>query len=314
MKIYALDGECREIKESLIDEFSPCFYWINITHDEKDIFKKYMDIDLNNHYDCISKPESCRVEFYDKYTLISIVIMNYDSGKLCQENIVIFLNTKFIFTISKRPVKIIKELENDFLSSKNSAFFSNKSSPSKLLYYILDKIILTDYEIITKLEKIADNLELRIMKNANKQFLNALINLRHQIHILRRSVAPLRYIGDDLITNENEIFEVESIRNFKNINSKIDKLMLSLESLVQYTALVREAFEAEMANKTNQLMKLFTIIAMIFSPLTLITGIYGMNFKIPEYKWDFGYLYVILLMTTVSIGLYIFFKKKNWME
>ncbi|KMT23092.1 magnesium transporter CorA family protein [Clostridium cylindrosporum] len=313
MKMYALDGECREIKESDIRDDASCFYWINMSYDDKYMLEKYMGVNLYTHDDCISKLEASKVEFYDKYTLLTIVSMNYDAGKLSSENIIVFLNEKFIFTLCKSPVKIIKELENDFISHKNSAFFSTKNSPSKLLYYILDKIILTDYEIIIKLEKIADSLELNIMKNASKQFLNALIHLRHQIHTLRRSVAPLRYIGDDLITNENEIFEVETIRNFKNINSKIDKLMLSLESLVQYTALVRESFETEMANKTNELMKLFTIVAMIFSPLTLVTGIYGMNFKIPEYKWEFGYLYVILLMIGLSVGLFFYFKKKNWM-
>ncbi|MEG0642235.1 MAG: CorA family divalent cation transporter, partial [Clostridium sp.] len=70
----------------------------------------------------------------------------------------------------------------------------------------------------------------------------------------------------------------------------------------------------EMANKTNELMKLFTIVAMIFSPLTLITGIYGMNFRIPEYKWGYGYLYVIILMIVVSVALFIYFKKRNWMD
>lgn len=313
MNIYALDGECRKINEDEVNLNLDCFYWFNIGFEDKDIIKKYMDINLCTHEDSIKKLENAKVEFYDRYTLVSLLSMSYDAGKLSSDNIIVFLNNKFIFTITECESKVLSFLESDLTTCKNSAFFS-KSSPSKLLYYILDKIILTDYEIITKLEKIADNLELHILKNANKQFLNALIHLRHQIHILRRSTAPLRYVGDDLITNENNLFDEDVIRSFKNINSKIDKLMLSLESLVQYTALVREAFETEMANKTNELMKLFTIIAMIFSPLTLITGIYGMNFKIPEYRWDYGYLYVITIMSLVSIGLFIYFKKKNWMD
>lgn len=313
MNIYALDGECKLISEEEINLNFDCFYWFNITFDECDILKKYMDISICTHEECIKKLENAKVEFFDRYTLVSLLSMNYDAGKLSSDNLVVFLNNKFIVTITEHEAKVLTRLENDLTTCKNSAFFS-KSSPSKLLYYILDKIILTDYEIITKLEKIADNLELHILKNANKQFLNALIHLRHQIHTLRRSVAPLRYVGDDLITNENNIFDEDVLGNFKNINSKIDKLMLSLESLVQYTALVREAFETEMANKTNELMKLFTIIAMIFSPLTLITGIYGMNFKIPEYRWDYGYLYVIIVMVLVSIVLFIYFKNKNWMD
>lgn len=313
MKIYAIDGAFREINESQIGTYEGCFYWVNISNNESGILRKYIDTNPDVHNNNITRLDSAKVEFYDTYTFISIVVTNYDCGKLSSDVLTIFLNEKFIFTMSENPIPIIEELENDFSSFKHSAFFSNKNSPSKLLYYILDKMILYDYEIITKFEKVADNLELHIMKNANKQILHALVHLRHQIHTLRRSVTPIRYIGDDLITNENKLFEAESIKNFKNINSKIDKLMLSLESLVQYTSLVREAFETEMANKTNELMKTFTIISMIFLPLTLITGLYGMNFKIPEYSWSFGYSYVILLMISVSIGLFIYFKKKKWM-
>lgn len=314
MNIYALDGECKQIKQEDIaynDEKN--FYWIDIRYDEVNMLKKYMNINLCVNEECLCRLETAKVEFYDKYTNLSLVAMTYETGKLTSENILIYLNEKFIFTISKESLSIFENLKEELMSCKNIAFFSSESSPSKLLYYILDKIILTDYEIISKFEKVADNLELHIMKNPSKQFLNALIHLRHQVHRLKRSVTPLRYIGDDLITNENKMFTNESIRNFKNINSKIDKLILSLESLVQYTALVREAFETEMANKTNELMKLFTIIAMIFSPLTLVTGIYGMNFQIPEYKWNYGYLYVIVLMVAISIGLLSYFKKKDWM-
>lgn len=313
MKIYALDGEFREIKEEAINVCENCFYWINISYEEKNIVKKYIGVDPYIHDNSISKLDAAKVEFFDKYTLLSMVVVNYDGGKLSSEGLSIFFSEKFIFTLSEKSLPVIEELEKDFLSFKNSAFFSNNNSASKLLYYILDKIVLYDYEIITKFEKIADNLELHIMKNADKQILNALVHLRHQIHILRRSVAPIRYIGDDLVTNENNLFEEECIKNFRNINSKIDKLMLALESLVQYTSLVREAFETEMANKTNELMKTFTIISMIFSPLALITGLYGMNFKAPEYSWKYGYFYVIALMVTVSIGLLIYFKRKKWM-
>jgi magnesium transporter len=151
------------------------------------------------------------------------------------------------------------------------------------------------------------------MKKPDKEFLNGLLHLRHQVHTLRRCIAPLRYIGDNLLANENGLIEKECIKFFTQINSKIDKLIFSLESLVQYIALVREAFETEMANKTNELMKLFTIVAMFFSPLTLITGIYGMNFKMPECSWNYGYVYVIILMCTVSLILFRYFKTKNWL-
>jgi magnesium transporter len=218
-----------------------------------------------------------------------------------------------VITTSKQKVKIIDELKEEIFNLKNSLFSSCEKSSARLVYYILDKLILNDYEIINKLENNADTLEIHIIKNPDKQFLNALLHLRHQVHTLRRCITPLRYIGDNLICNENKIIEDECLKAYSQINSKIDKLIFSMESLVSYISLVREAFEAEIANKTNEIMKLFTIVSMFFSPLMLITGIYNMNFNIPEYKWRYGYIYVLALMLLVCAILYRYFKKKGWL-
>ena len=84
--------------------------------------------------------------------------------------------------------------------------------------------------------------------------------------------------------------------------------------MVQDLALVREAFESEIANKTNELMKIFTVIATIFLPLNLISSMYGMNLKgIPFVEQDNGCHYVILIMVVVAITLVCVFKRKKWL-
>lgn len=314
MKIYSFDGDIKEINIEEVDFSKENFYWFDLNPQVLEALdNKFFNYDYDCILECKSVSQLAKVDFYDEYIFLVLNSLKYENGIVIPDEFNIFLNKKFIVTVSKKEVKILEELKSELFNYKNNIFFSRDKSPAKLLYYIIDKLVLNDYQIISTLENVADSLEIHIMKKPDKQFLNGLLHLRHQVHTLRRCIAPLRYIGDNLLVNENGMITTEQLKYFAQINSKIEKLIFSLESLVQYIAMVREAFETEMANKTNELMKLFTIVSMFFSPLSLITGIYGMNFKMPESRWDYGYLYVIILMLTVSFLLFKYFKKKNWL-
>ena len=182
-----------------------------------------------------------------------------------------------------------------------------------MLYYILDRIIIRNYDVISSLEAQADNIEISILKSPRREQIKDLIHLRRQVYKVRKYLNPLRYIGDSLVGNDNSIIDEGCIERFISLNNKIDKLMLVLESLVQDLALVREAYESEISNKTNDLMKVFTIIATIFLPLNLITSMYGMNVKhIPLTNHDYGYYYILGIMAFVCMYLVLFFKRKKW--
>lgn len=314
MRLYSFDGDIKEVSFDEIDFRSSFFYWFDFEPEElENINSKIFKFDYDCIIECKSVSQLAKVDFFDEYTFLVLNSLKYENGVVDPDEFNIFLSRKYIVTVSKKEVKILEELRNELFNYKNSIFFSKEKSPAKLLYYIIDKLVLNDYGIISTLENVADSLEILIMKKPDKQFLNGLLHLRHQVHTLRRCIAPLRYIGDNLLGNENGLMTNEQLKYFTQLNSKIEKLIFSLEGLIQYIAMVREAFETEMANKTNELMKLFTIVSMFFSPLSLITGIYGMNFKMPESNWEYGYLYVIILMLTVSFILYKYFRKKNWL-
>jgi magnesium transporter len=112
--------------------------------------------------------------------------------------------------------------------------------------------------------------------------------------------------------NDNNIIDKDQVKYLKQINVKIDKLMFSTESLVQYIVLVREAFETEMSNKTNDFMKLFTAVSLFFGSLTLIMEMFGMFFVCPQYNLQYGFIGMMGLLVLISAAMFIFFKKKEW--
>ncbi len=289
-------------------------YWILMKADELHKIKHLISLDEESLKECVTLDQFPKLSFFSEYTFIVFNILQYNDNEVVSKELNIFLSKDYIITVYKEELEIINDLINDIYECKNTLILKDNPSASIVLYYILDRIIIRNYDVISSLEARADKIEISILKSAKQEQIDQLIYLRRQVYKIRKYLNPLRYIGDSLISNENNIIEDDKIGYFKNTSIKIGKLMLSLESLVQDLALVREAFESEISNKTNELMKIFTLIASIFLPLNLITSMYGMNFSnIPLVDTKHGYYIISGFMLLISAALLWIFKKKRWL-
>jgi magnesium transporter len=312
MKILRIGSSIEEVREEDIDLSGSVLYWFHISPNElKRISTSYFNFQEDTIEECENKSQFAKVDFYEEYTFLVLNSLKYEKGTVYPDEFNIYLTRSCVITVSKKECTIISQLQQ-LLIGDAGVFLLKDKNPARLLYCILDKLVQSDYEIINKLENAADTLEIHIIKKPDKQFLSALIHLRHQVHTLRRGITPLRYIGDNLMCNDNSIIDKDQIKYLKQINVKIDKLMFSMESLVQYIVLVREAFETEMANKTNDFMKLFTAVSLFFGSLTLIMEMFGMFFVCPQYNMQYGFIGMMGLLVLISAAMFIFFKKKEW--
>ncbi|WP_106063986.1 magnesium transporter CorA family protein [Clostridium liquoris] len=311
MRVYDVLNKFSEVHGE--EKFEESKYWICCYVDELDSIKHIFQMSKDNIEDCKDFDKSTKIEFLEEYIFIIFNILDYYDEGVHSRELYIFLNKDYIITSYKEDLDLIKNILKDLKEFRNCFMLKKNPDPSMLLYYILDRIILKNYEVISELEAEADKIEIRVLKNPRHEQLNELINLRRQVYKIRKYLNPLRYIGDSLISNDNSMIDDGFIDHFKSLNNKIDKLMMALESLVGDLALAREAFESEIANKTNELMKIFTIIATISLPLNLITSIYGMNVKhIPFMHLEYGYYYVIIMMISISLWLIWLFRRKKW--
>jgi magnesium transporter len=289
-------------------------YWILMKADELHKIKEILALDEESLQECVTLDQFPKLSFFSGYTFIVFNILQYNDKELVSKELNIFLSKDYIITVYKEELQIIADLIEDIKECKNTFFLKEKPSASMVLYYILDRIIVRNYDVISSLDAHADKIEISMLRSARQEQIEQLIHLRRQVYKIRRYLNPLRYIGDSLISNENNIIESDNIGYFKNTSGKIEKLMLSLESLVQDLALARETFESEISNKTNELMKIFTLIASIFLPMNLITSMYGMNFtNIPFVDLKYGYYIVSGIMLVISAALLWIFKKKKWL-
>ena len=141
-----------------------------------------------------------------------------------------------------------------------------------------------------------------------------IFELRNRLSTLKNYYEQLIDVGETLQENENDLFEEEDLRYFKIFTDKAERLSNNTQLLCDNLIHLREALDAALNYNLNNTMKLFTMVTIIFQPLTLIVGWYGMNFtNMPELGWRFGYLYVIILSIAVVGGILYYFKKKKYM-
>lgn len=191
---------------------------------------------------------------------------------------------------------------------------SDIESPFCALADFFSELTAKDVDELEHLENVINELEGSFI-TTDKPVMGVsarIIELRSSLLKMKRYYEQLDIVLDQLVENENKSIPPESLGRLTALNRRIHYLAKSVMDLRDYVTQVREAYQAKVDIEQNQIMKIFTVIAAVFLPLTLIVGWYGMNFHMPEYTWRFGYLYVIILSVLVCAVCYIIFKRKKW--
>ncbi len=170
---------------------------------------------------------------------------------------------------------------------------------------------------IYKLEKMENNITrleeyLLTKEKLGRETTSKIIALRRELLLIKRYYDQLGLVTGALIENENKVLSADLLKGFVYLNRRIDHLLDSVLHLREYITQVREAYQAQIDIEQNQIMRIFTVITSIFLPLTLLVGWYGMNLKMPEYVWDWGYPFVAALSVVICSVLIFMFKRKKW--
>lgn len=296
--------------EGKVDLSRGC-YWVILEEKELKDNLDLLNIENEEIMQCLDFFQPSKINFFDGYIFIAANLLEHKNNVVTAMDFNIFFNKENVFTVVRKyndiVVNFIKEV------SKSPHVLKEKPYSDVLVYYVLDRIIVKDYDVISQLEIKTDEIEISILKGPNRSHIEELIRLRREVYRIRKFINPLRYIGDSLLGNDNEVIEKDNIKYFNNLNNKINKLLQTLDNLVQDLSQVREAFEAETANKTNELIKVFTLITGILLPINIITSIFGMEIMVmPLRDNSNAFKYICCAMVVSTILLLIVFKKKKW--
>lgn len=188
-----------------------------------------------------------------------------------------------------------------------------KAGADYLAYTLLDIIVDHYFGLLERLGEVIEELEAELVARPSSATLNQIHRLKRDTILMRRSVWPLREIVNRLEKSESPLIKDQTILYLRDVYDHVTMVIDSIETFRDLLTGMMDIYLSSLSNRINEVMKVLTIIATIFIPLTFIVGVYGMNFKyMPEIEWHWGYFSVWLVMALLSLGMVLYFWNKGW--
>jgi magnesium transporter len=263
--------------------------------------------------DILNTDQRPKMEDYGEYLYIVLRMLNYNdkSSEIESEQISLVLGPNFVFSFQEREGDTFNPIRDRIRNSKGRI---RKMGADHLAYTLLDSIIDNYFIILEKLGEKIEFLEEEVITRPTPETLQTVHHLKREMIFLRKGVWPLREVISGLERGESSLIK-ESTRIY--LRDVYDHTIQTIDTIETYRDMVSgmlDIYLSSISNRLNAVMKVLTIIATIFMPLTFLAGIYGMNFKyMPELEWRWGYPAVWFAVVLISVSMLIYFRKKRWL-
>jgi magnesium transporter len=312
------ESEVRTVEECFSFKEKPTVTWINMEGiHEVEIVEK-----LGNCFglhplvleDILNTDQRPKLEVYGDYIYI-VLKMLYDGDPNCpieMEQVSIILGSNFVISFQEgKEGDVFNPVRERIRSGKG---FIRKTGSDYLVYSLIDTIV-DNYFLI--LERMGDKIELleeELLAHPTTGTLQEIQKFKNEMTFVRRVVWPLREVVSGLGRKESPLIHETTEIYLRDVYDHIVQIMDTIEVYREMLSGMLDIYLSSVSNRLNSVMKVLTIIATIFMPLTFIAGIYGMNFKyMPELGWRWGYPAVWLIVVIISIAMLIYFKKRKWL-
>ena len=228
-----------------------------------------------------------------------------------------YLSDNFTLVICEKDNFLYNYVKNMILNNSKTKKYYNNENLFKISYLIIKNIIIHEFENLEKVEDMILNLEDEIMENRSDEHILKINYIRNITRVLVKNTRPLLYLGDRIIKDNLRYLKYNDMKrsnldNLQSIDFGIDKLYNFALSTRELADKLLDIYSSKVAEQTNDIITKLTLLTAISAPLTIITGIYGMNFKfMPELNLYYGYPLTLGIMFIIILcGLIIFKIKK----
>lgn len=262
--------------------------------------------------DIVNTRQRPKMDEYDHYIFMVLKMVWLDQEDYVSEHISLILGENYVLSFQEAENDVFEKLRDRIM---NSLGIIRSRGAEFLMYSILD-IIVDHYFVViddvgNRLEKLENSI---FLGTADEVIVHHLQILKPEIFQLKKVVSPLRDIASQLKNSEHKLLYKKSYNYLRDLHDNCVQILENVEMYREMSMSVTDMYISTLNNKMNEVMKVLTIMASIFIPLTFIAGIYGMNFvNMPELEWEYGYYYVLLFMLMIIIGMLIYFKRKKWL-
>lgn len=262
--------------------------------------------------DTVNTHQRPKVDEYDNYIfgVFKMLYINSENELICEHVAMVLL---------KNCVLVFQELEDDVFTGVRQRIKAESGrirlkGADYLFFALLDAIVDNYFVVLEHLNHKIESLEELVYANPTPDVAHQIQQLKKEVLKVRRWIFPVKELVSRLIASENQLIKKDTKVFLRDVLDHLLEINENLQVYREMSMSLMEMYMSNMSNKMNEVMKVLTIMASIFIPLTFIAGIYGMNFDhMPELHWEYGYYMIWGIMIILFIAMLVYFKKKHWL-
>jgi magnesium transporter len=325
VRITVMDYDADQLIEDELDSVESTFKfkknattsWINVDglHDIEMLGRigEYFGIHPLSLEDILNTGQRPKSEDFDEYMHITFKMLIFDSENMCirSEQISLIVGENYLISF--------QEAEGDVFHSVRERIRKGKArirtgGSGYLAYALVDAVVDHYFTVLEAVGGEIESLEGKLIDDPDTSALETIHNLKREMIFFRKQAWPMREMINNLEKSESNVFKDASGIFLADVYDHTIQVIDTIESFRDLLSSMQDLYLSTVSNRMNEVMKLLTIIATIFIPITFLAGIYGMNFDfMPELHWKGAYFILLGVMALIGIGMVIFFRRKNWL-
>jgi magnesium transporter len=316
-EIHFQEREAKSIEECFLFKEKPTVTWINVDGLHQVEVMERLGECYGLHplvvEDILNTDQRTKIEDYGEYVYIVLKALELGtkSNGVESEQISLILGSNFVFSFQEREGDTFNPARERIRNGKGRI---RKMGADYLAYALLDSIVDNYFIILEKIGEKIEFLEETLVSAPSPETLHTIQHLKREMIFLRKAIWPLREVISSLERGESSLIKESTRVYFRDVYDHAIQVIDAIETYRDMVASMLDIYLSSVSNRLNSVMKVLTIIATIFMPLSFLAGIYGMNFKfMPELEWRWGYPLLWLIMVGIGMFMVIYFKKRRWL-
>lgn len=285
------------------------------THEDIEHLRRNFSFHPLDLEDCLSKIERPKIDEYDDYLFIVMHFPIYDQDRQVSEpaEIDFFIGSSYLVTVHDGRLKPVVQLFEDCRAYERTRQRHMSAGASRLLHSVIDKLVDYCFPILAKVDHNIQAIEERVFTENMHDIVQRISVVRRDIIALRRIIKPQLAIVANLEHVDRPFIREDLDVYFGDIHDHLQKAWEELEDYREVLVGLSDTSESVISYRINNVMKVLTIISVVMLPLTLISGIYGMNIMLPGENHPWAFPVILAAMGIIAVGMLTFFKIKNWL-
>lgn len=291
--------------------------WINIDgiHQVEVVEKigRHYDIHPLVLEDILHADQRPKMEDYEDYVFLIMKMISYDEAQrlLHTEQVSVIVGRRFVISFQESEGDVFESVRERIRKGKGRI---RKGGSDYLAYALMDAVVDNYFLVLEKIGEDIEELEAEVVDKPAPATVESIHNLKRELLFLRKSVWPLREAVAALEKGESPLIQERTTVYLRDVYDHTIQVIDTIETFRDMVSGMMDMYLSSLSNRMNEVMKVLTVIATLFIPLTFIAGIYGMNFKyMPELEWRYGYGLVWGVIILIALLMLLYIRKKKWL-